>query len=228
VAGVVAVVVTAGALAWGATQSSLLDVDEIRVEGVSSVAADDLVAASGIVQGQPLIEVDVADAAARVRAVPVVAEVRVDRYWSGRIVIRASERVPVAQIPVGDGSVLVDVGGRVLAASAVPAPDLPRIDGVEAPLVGQQVDDATRDAVAVAVTLSPGTRSRVTSVRPAPDGVELGLRPCGTVRLGSADDHGLALSKLTTILAQVDLTNLATIDLRIPDAPVLTRSTSCT
>jgi hypothetical protein len=55
-------------------------------------------------------------------------------------------------------------------------------------------------------------------------GIELRLAPAGVVRFGPAEAVGPKLRALATLLARVDLTDVAVIDLRVPDAPVLTRT----
>lgn len=226
--GVVAVVATLLVLGWWVAHSSLLGVDTIRVEGNQALGADEVAAAAGISRGQPLIDVDTATAAARARQAPLIADATVAKAWSGTVVIRIVERQPVAVVAAADQRAVVDATGRVLAVTASPPAGLPLVDGVQAPAVGGTLDQAGRDAVAVAAGLPPGVRSRVDAVSTGQAGVVLRLRPVGTAILGRPEDRSRAITSLATVLAQVDLVGLCRIDLRVPDAPVLTRSTPCT
>jgi hypothetical protein len=53
--------------------------------------------------------------------------------------------------------------------------------------------------------------------------VELRLNPEGMVRLGPPDDLDRKFTAIRVVLAQVDLRNLAVLDVRRPENPVLTR-----
>jgi hypothetical protein len=57
----------------------------------------------------------------------------------------------------------------------------------------------------------------------APDGVELRLRPDAVVRLGAPDALEEKLRSVRTVLGTVDPRTVATIDVRDPATPVLTR-----
>jgi hypothetical protein len=58
--------------------------------------------------------------------------------------------------------------------------------------------------------------------------VELRLAPDGVVRLGRPEDLARKFDAVRAVLAQVDLRNLAVLDVRRPDSPVLTRRESPT
>jgi hypothetical protein len=53
--------------------------------------------------------------------------------------------------------------------------------------------------------------------------VELRLNPEGMVRLGPPDDLDAKFTAIRAVLAEVDLRNLAVLDVRRPENPVLTR-----
>jgi hypothetical protein len=81
-------------------------------------------------------------------------------------------------------------------------------------------------ALSVAVALPSDVRARITGVAPA-DGasgeVELTLSPEGRVKLGPPEDLDRKFEAIRAVLAQVDVHNLAVLDVRRPDSPVLTR-----
>jgi hypothetical protein len=55
------------------------------------------------------------------------------------------------------------------------------------------------------------------------DTIDMRVRPAGAVWLGPATDLDAKLTSLTTVFAQVDDRDIATIDVRVADQPVLTR-----
>jgi hypothetical protein len=58
--------------------------------------------------------------------------------------------------------------------------------------------------------------------------VEIRLAPEGSVRLGPPVDLDRKFDAIRAVLAQADLRNLAVLDVRRPDSPVLTRRESAT
>jgi cell division protein FtsQ len=224
VAIVAAVIAVLGAL----TRSAALDVNEVAVTGADRSDAASIAAAAGIPPGTPLLGLDLDAALARVRAQPWILDATIDRTWSGTISISVVEREPVATINAGAGGwLLVDRDRRVVADSPQPPP-LPIIDGVGVASVGDQLAPEAQAAIDVAAALTPGVRTRVAVVDGSdPGAVELTLTPSGTVRFGPATQLDERVRSLQAMFSQVDLLCLATIDLRVPDAPVLTRVPAC-
>lgn len=220
-------------LGWGATRSALLDVDHIRVSGAMQTPAADVAKASGITRGHAMTGIVEGAAARRVRSLPWVATARVRRAWPGTLRIRITERKPVAAVRARTGGwMLVDASGRLLGTSADPPPELVAIE-VTGPAPagepGQQLDDAARGALVVARAIP---RDRVTQLRVVAAGadgmLELRIVPGGVVRFGPPTDVEAKVLAALTVLDRVDLRNLREIDVRVPGAPVLTRTAPIT
>lgn len=226
VASVITVLLTA---AWFALHSPLLDVDSITVDGNSNTTTDQVMEASGLAVGEPLIDVRAARVREHLLALPWVADASVAVSWRGSVDVSLTERTALAVVRGPDGAdVLVDGEGRALGPASGQT-ELIRIEGVAAGEPGTTLDSPAPDALEVIAALTPGVRSRVGGVVANGDGtVELSLRPQGTVVLGTVADIEAKLRSLTTVLGQVDLTDLATIDLRVPDLPTLTRTAGST
>ena len=226
IAGVIALV----ALGWYVTRTPLLDVDVIEVVGADRTGVDEVVLASGLLPGDPLVGVDQARIVSGVEALPWVAAVEVDRRWDGTVTIAVTERVPVATAPTADGGrAVVDAEGRVLAV--VPAgtetsiePPLLPIEGVVAPGSGELLDPVAAGALEVATAITPGLRARVANVAVWPGGdLSLTLIPQGGVDIGPPTAISAKLASLVTVLSQVDQRGLLTVGLRVPDLPTVTR-----
>ena len=102
------------------------------------------------------------------------------------------------------------------------------LDGVEAPAeAGAHID--APELLAVAAALPEEVRAAVAAVRAAPAEGEVDLRLTGggIARLGPTTGLGAKLVAVATVLEQVDLTCLATIDVRVPSAPAVTRAPGC-
>lgn len=222
--GVAAVGVLGGA-AWGATRSPLLDVDRVVVDGADRSGADLVRDASTIRRGQPLVDVDHGAAARRVTALPWVLRAEVRREWPGTVRIQVIERVPVAATR-GDGGAwaLLDRSARVLALVPAPPAGLAVVDGIsQAGPPGTRLAAGAAEALGVVNALPPALAPRVAAVAVGGQGISLRLAPHGEVRLGTPEALEEKLRAALTVLGAVDGRTVATLDVRIPAAPVLTR-----
>ena len=229
-AGALTVVLLAFAVAL---RTPLLDVDRVQVAGAGHTPSEAIRAAVGVERGTQLIDVDVADAAARVAALPGVDEATVSRRVGGTLEVVVTERVPVAQVQAGTATLLVDAEGRLLGPVSV-APDaagLVALRGVEAVLApGDHLPAAVEPALRVALALADRVPGAVAAlelrsapgVAGAPE-IDARLAQGGVVRFGDASQLDAKLLSLLTMLDQVDLRQLALLDLRLPGNPVLTR-----
>ena len=110
----IAAIVVLGLLAAASTQSSLLDVDEIRVVGATRTSTEYLRAAAGLELGTPVLGLDTDEIEERLLALPEVETVTASSNWSGVVTIEIIERLPVARIESVDGTVVVAADGLVL------------------------------------------------------------------------------------------------------------------
>lgn len=222
---VVAIVVGVLAFGWYLTRTGLLDVDDIEVSGAQVTTVEEIVDASGIRLGMPLLEVDTSAAARRIRDLPWIASASVDRGWDGLITISVTERMQLAIVRNEAGEpMLVDAEGRVLGADGPFDGVDTSIEGVVAGEIGSTVEDAG-SALEVVGLLGPGVRSRVTSIVTMPDGnIELRLRPQGVVLLGPPTDLEAKLASLQIVMGQVDQRDLAIINVVNPETPVVVRT----
>ena len=213
---------------WAANDSSLLDVDKVVVVGAVHTGAGEARSASGLRRGEPLSGVDREGAARGVEALPWVQDATVSRRWPDTVRIQVVEREPVAVTPsAGGGSALVDRSGRVLEWTDAPPPGLAVLASLTpAGPAGTTLGPEGVAALSVAVVLPAELRARTAGVAPAEGGrgeVDIRLYPEGMVRLGPPEDLDRKFAAIRTVLAQVDLRNLAVLDVRRPDSPVLTR-----
>jgi cell division protein FtsQ len=218
----------AGLGGWAATGSSLLDLDRVVVQGAVHTAPDEARFASGLRRGQRMLDVDDGMAVRGVETLPWVQQATVSKQWPGQVRIRLVERQPVAfTVSEAGNAALVDRTGRVLDWVDVPPPGLAALAGLEpAGPAGSTLAPEGVAALGVAVALPTEIRARASGVSPAAGGrgeVDINLSPGSVVRLGPPDDLDRKFDAIRAVLAQVDLHNLAVLDVRRPDSPVLTR-----
>lgn len=212
----------------GALWTPLLDVDEVQVSGATRTGEAAVLEQAGIAVGDRLVSVDLGRAGERVAALPWVREVHLARRVDGVVTLEVTERRPVAVVASGAQRLLVDDEGRVLGPAAA-TPDVGSVvvlDGVgEVPPPGGFLGSDTADLLALAARVATAAPGALTAVR-AKD-LTGSLAQGGEVRFGDARQLDAKVRSLRTVLAQVDLTCLAVLDLRLPGSPVLTREERC-
>jgi cell division protein FtsQ len=212
-----------------ALRSPLLDVDEVVVSGATRTSTAHVVEVAGVERGEQLMDLDLRAAGERIAELPWVQAVEVRRGLDGQVVLAVTERTAVAVVGEGDGAVLVDGEGLVLARAADEpelVPTLVRITDVpDGAAPGQRLTGA-RPALALASQLAtvPDLPVQITSV----DGLVGTLTDSGIeVRFGDPGLLDAKVRSLRTVLEQVDLTCAGVIDVGSPGSPVLTREEGC-
>jgi cell division protein FtsQ len=209
-----------------ATQTPLLDVDRIRVEGAAHTDVAAVRRSARIDRGDTMVGVDTAQAAARIEDLPWIGRATVTRRWPGTIEIEVTERQPLAMVEVGEDRVaLVDDDGRVLDVAAEVPEGLPEVTGVRGRIAeGEELGSGVRDALVVLRALSEHLPGVVASISPDLDAA---LAAGGAIRFGSSRDLDDKIVAVETVLADVDTSCLGLLDVRVPGSPALTRNQRC-
>lgn len=222
--GVLGALAAAGAAAF----SPLLDVDAVRVTGADRTGDAAVLGAAGVDRGVAMATVDAARIERAVEQLPWVEDAAVRRSWPGTIVVRVRERAAAAAVADGDGAwLLISADGRALERITGEPPAVPVVEGLGGDAApGTRVEGAA-EALALVEALPSALDGRVRRVSATRGSLELVvLFPNGeeaTAVLGSATLLDAKLVSLATLLDQVDPAGVDRIDLRVPDAPVLTR-----
>ncbi|GAA1628098.1 cell division protein FtsQ/DivIB [Actinoplanes couchii] len=154
------VALAVGGLTWLVYGTSVLGVRDVRVVGAEILTADQIRAAAAVQPDLPLARVDLDEVGARVRGLPAVDHVVVDRSWPSAVVIEVVERTPVAAVPAGEQFQLIDDEGvpfRVVAALPAGLP-LARLDNPGS------ADANTTSALTVLTALSDDLREQLVAI----------------------------------------------------------------
>lgn len=205
--------------------SPLLGVHHVRITGAGHVSRAEVMAAAKVGPSTPLVDVDPARVEQSLERLPWVARATVARDWPTTLVVHLTERVPVAQAAAaGGGWAELDRTGHVLARSPAMWAGLVAVSGIVPVGSPGAVEPGAAPALAVAAALPSSIRPHVAEVKDLPGGqVDLLLSPRGTVELGTPTALAAKLRSVATMMSQVDLTGLRVMDVRVPDAPTLTR-----
>ncbi|ROP40884.1 cell division protein FtsQ/DivIB [Saccharothrix texasensis] len=157
-----------------------LGVREVEVLGIADLTVDEVRTAAAIEPGTPLVRLDVDAVAARVRELPRVAGVEVERVVPGTVRLTVDEREPVAVVVAPEGAHLVDVTGKDYATVVQPPDGLPEL---------KVSPDAVAAAVSVLTRVPEALREDVLSVTAdSPLDIRLMLSGDREARWGSPAD----------------------------------------
>jgi len=213
-------------IGYEALHSSLFSVRHVSILGNSETTDQQILAASGLEKHPALINLSIAADEAAIERLPWINQADVRRNWPDSATVVVTERDPVATYRVAKAEFgLVDQTGRLLAIERLaPRGLVPIRVGALAITPGASLPavDAALARVAAAVPLS--ILSSLTRIEAAPTGVVIVLRSGATAELGQASDLAAKMTALATMLAtpSVVLGTHSSIDLRVPDAPVVT------
>jgi cell division protein FtsQ len=141
-------IVLAAVGTYALLNSSLLEVQQVRVEGTQSLDQASLIELSGL-QGASMLSLPLDDARAQLLAIPQVRSVSFSRNWPDGVTIKVDERQPAAFWSVGGHDYAVDEEGVVLGGGAPsgPAPRIVEVGDTQTLSAGDRVHP---DAIALA------------------------------------------------------------------------------
>jgi len=206
--------------------SSWADIDTVEVEGATRADPRQIVIASALVLGEPLLGLDQGSVQARVEAVPWVAEAEVKRSWLGTVTILVVERVAVVALPTGSRFAVVDRTGRQLEVVADRPEGFMTVAGVDASGVpGQPVSEEGLAVVTLVEQIPAGLEAQTKQIVVEDGRLMIELVSGGRVNFGDERELDDKFVAIDTVLARVDLSCLASIDVRVPTAPTVRRTT---
>jgi cell division protein FtsQ len=215
----IASVITVLALAWGATVSPLLAVEQIDVKGNAQVPAADVIAAAQVGEGDAMVWLDPGEVVARLEASPWIRTAKVTRDWPRTLVIRVTERTPAAWVQVDGqaGVLVVDRAGRVLTRADAPPAGLPQIVDAQGAEPGGSIVPARGAAVAAAYG---SYASAVAQISVTDGGAVVKLVSGPEVRLGPPTQLRTKLRAAGAVLDSLPGAVPAYVDVSVPTNPV--------
>lgn len=228
-------VVAVAAVAVAAVRSPLFAVSDVRVNGVDGARAAAVREAAGVVRGQNLLDADLVEAEARVRALPWVRSADAHRAPPAAVVVAVAAREPVAVVHAVHGAWQVDAEGYVVG-EATGDQSLPVIVAENAVVAGpgERLSDAgALAALQIRTRLSEPLASqagRYTAATSSDVVLQVlwkaGDQPATVmVRFGDAqrlaEKEQATLALLGHLDAQSRLRDGLVLDVRAPSAPVV-------
>jgi cell division protein FtsQ len=201
--------------------SSLVAVNDVRVEGATSTDRDRIVSAlTDAARGMTTLHVQTDRLRAAVSGFPTVASVSADPSFPHGLTIHVTERRPVLVVADGDRQVPVAADGSLLPGVKVSAA-LPHLRVSSLPGMGRLGGEALSEARALGAA-PPPLRPLIAGAALTHDyGVVVALRGGIAVRFGTADRPAAQWAAAAAVLADPKLTSLAYVDVRVPERPAV-------
>jgi len=213
---------------WRLSGSSLFELTGIEVSGNSALSATQVVAAAGVADGQPILNVDTVEVRARVERLPYVAHATVVRVPPAGLRIEITERRPAATVGEAGRAWLVAADGTVLAPSGGATPGLPHLHGLpgDPPSPGMRYPGTGPFANALAAVqgMDPRLRRLVTGIEaPSVEGLRFTLGGGAVLTYGRAERQAAKDAAALLLLrnAKAGRKEVARVDVRAPRTPVL-------
>jgi cell division protein FtsQ len=194
--------------------TSMLGVRSVEVVGVREIPEEDVIKAAAIEHGTPMVQLDAAEAAARVAKLPRVFEVRVERSWPSTVQIIVTERSPVAVLRSGSRTHLIDSTGLDYAVVPTPPAGLPTLAMSNV----SPGDPATKAVVTVLGAIPKQLKVQLTTVTAnTPGDVRLTLSDGRLIKWGDTHDNARKAAVLAALLTRPG----KTFDVATPDFPTV-------
>jgi cell division protein FtsQ len=199
----------------GFVRSSYFAADHISVEGAMRLAPGRVLRIGGVERGQNVVTMDTAAIERRLEADPWISSASVTTDLPDTVVVRITERIPVASVQTHQGWEVVAADG-VVVATASKEPHLPTVTSV---VPGQDITALGARALGA---MDDGLRARVSALTVGTDGVARLVMDDGvTVSYGALDEVTSKAQALAAVLAWADEggAHVEQIDISVPGAP---------
>jgi cell division protein FtsQ len=216
--GIVAVGLWAGYFFW-LRDSSLVAVDEVEVEGVTANAEEIVPALERVGLEQTTLHVNDEELLQAVRAFPTVASVSADATLPDKLVIKVTERLPVAIVKLGGEQQVVSADGFVLPGITTEE-KLPPIELAEAPGGMLDAEGAAQAAIVGAVPDELREKLAEAVWDSERGGVVVELEGAPELRFGDGERADDKWQAVAAVLTEQELGSAAYLDVSVPDRPV--------
>ncbi len=197
--------------------------ERVEVSGAPPQLTREVRAMTAGLHGESLVAIDAAEVEGKLRAMPAVAGVSVDRAFPHTLVVRIAPERPVAVVRRGRSSWQVTGAGKVIRAIETGTqrhfPRLWLAKGATIRRGGQIPPGFVPATRALAEAHAVGLGSRVKGIRPVGDELTLVLRSGTEIRLGRATEVRLKLTVAAKVLGIVG-GETSYVDVSVPHRPV--------
>jgi cell division protein FtsQ len=208
---------------WVAYATPVFAVERVVVRGAPPELSREIARATRDLVGRSLVSVDAEQVEGRLRALPAVAGVSVDRAFPDTLMVKVAPERAVAVVKRGGSAWLATGAGKVIREIETGTQrHLPRLwvrRGATIRVGGQIPAGLISATRALAAAHAVGLGGQVKGVRLTGDELTLALRRGLELRLGRTADIGMKLAIAREVLRLVD-SDATYIDVSVPQRPV--------
>jgi cell division protein FtsQ len=216
-------VAAVGIAYWIAYVTPVFAIERVDVRGASPELSREVTRATRDLMGRSLVSIDAEQVEGRLRALPAVAGVSVDRAFPDTLVVKVASERPVAVVKRSSSAWLATGAGKVIREIATGTQrHLPRLwvrRGTTIRVGGEIPAGLVPATRALAGAHAAGIGGRVKGVRLHGEELTLVLRRGLELRLGRAADVGMKLTIAREVLGLVD-GSTTYVDVSVPQRPV--------
>ncbi len=206
--------------------SPITSANSVNISGNLHETKSQILSVTGLYSKPQLISINSDTLAKEIEALPWVETAQVEKVWPDSINVTVVERDPVAYISISStkGSYAeVDSNGRVLEVSTSRPGNL--VELLLQGKIGPPGSFLTSSSLGAldAITLIPASIKNMTKYVQI-DGsgdIIIALNPFGSIDLGTGSDLGSKIATAAAIVSQVPLTAGQTVDVSVPESPVI-------
>ena len=180
---------------WVLYQSRWFLIEEVKVTGTKRLTVSAVLDQAQVRVGQPLMAADPHKVHNRIMELPVVRQAVIERGWPHTLLIKVSERKPIAAVPANGSYIWVDEQGHVAGKSTVRPPH-------KIVVRAKPETNAIRAALVVYTGL-PHKWKPLSLAAKTQDSVVVQLHHNNWVAFGSAEDLELKVKVAGALLAKV-------------------------
>lgn len=200
--------------------SSLVQVDDVKVEGATTDQEQIQQALAQAADGMSTLNVDEQALARAVSAFPTVSSIAVDAGFPHSLTVTINERLPVAQARISGERTAVSGDGYVLPGIAVEGAKLPTLDE-DARAKGGLLNDEGAAQAAILGGAPDELAEKIDGAEWDPErgGVVVTVEGLPELRFGDGSDAEKKWKAVAAVLAQPDVGTPAYVNVEVPDRP---------
>ncbi len=207
---------------FGLSQSSLLAIDNITVDGNHAVATNQILATvTPLLKGRSLLSFSFDDAGRALSQFPFIERVDVQRDFPHTIHLHVEERQPLAYLATGGGNLFLSADGYVLASKPAPDPAFPllTVKGPCAADPGQKIDcPDVNQGVRFLGNIPVDFDQQIASANVYDGDISARTKANINIHFGTLDNYNFKFEVLKQLIARSVAGG--SIDVSVPDRPV--------
>lgn len=217
--------IVAGALFW-VSQSSLLTIEDIEVEGNRAIPSETVMETAGpLLRGQSLLKPSFDDVRRALSANPYTQSVEIERDFPHAVRIRIREYRPFVNLGAADNRLFImSAEGRTLAPLAAASPDYPVLSTKDpcAAEVGVTADcQDVNSGLWFLANIPVNFNLEFATVMVADGDINARTKTGILIHFGSLDEYGLKFEVMRQMMARAGAAGaIISLDVSVPQRPV--------